>query len=209
MRTPTFQQLDGLCAYLKTSLRADTDLQAELDLANKGYLILEDVLPAKIFDVSEMGLHLYITQFPALGIYAESMTSTRVRGEVGFDIGLGIQYVIKGQVGDARDHGWPVEAKMGHIMMVMAWKIRDYLQQPSTQLDSYHIASVYADSFQLLPGAEGVYAMQGNGSMKISWPPWKTTGNAVALDEIRGAINETSAAGGTPEVIATHTDYVP
>ena len=103
-------------------------------------------------------------------------------------------------------NGWLGGGKMHLIMMMVAWKIRDYLQLPSAQLAAYHIERLYLDTFeQLPPTGDGVFTLQGMGQMDITWPPWKTTSDAKTLVELDGEITETSDAGGDPQVIATHT----
>jgi hypothetical protein len=197
MRTPQWDMMNAIVAYLQSSIRGDTDLQAEFDVPSPGDLILGTVYPCRVFDEATNGLAFYLTDYPVMGIYPLNEESTVVDGMAGMRMEFGVQYALKGQVGDTStmgtDKGWPSHPKMGYILSNVWWKVRDYLQHPAQLLSDYRIESMYMDRVRFLPPLEdGIYAFEATGVMEYPYAPWKEAVTPTPFDAHYGTITETN-----------------
>lgn len=179
MKTPQWDMMNGIVAYLQSSLRADTDLRSAFGVGTDGQKILQTVYPCRVFDATDNGLAMYMTDLPVMGIYPTSEESMPVDTEDGMEMTFGVQYALKGQPGDPRsmgdDTGWPAFAKMQYILEFVWWKVRDYLQNPASLLSSYRIEYVYLDSVTYHPPLQdGTFAMECSGTMAYPLAPWTT-----------------------------------
>jgi hypothetical protein len=200
--------LNGICSYLQNALRTDADLKNEFGLgsdASDGAKICQVVYPGRIFDESENGLAMYMTDFPVAGVFMSGEESTIVDQENGMAGDLVVQYACKGQAGDTRtmgdDTGWPSHIKMGLVLSCIWWKLRDYLQNPSALLSSYRIERIYMDRVRFIPPlANGVYVLEATGVCEYPLPPWFAYPDSVSLTSHDGTLQDESLGDAASEI---------
>jgi len=191
--------MNGIVDYLQSSLQGDADLQSILDLAGQGQRVVESVYPCRVFDESDNGLAMYLTDLPVIGIFPTEEQSTVVDGAAGMKMTFAVQYACEGQLGDPADmgtgKGWPSHPKMQLILETVWWKLRDYLQHPATMLSTYRIEYMYLDTVRYLPPlSSGVYALEASGEMAYPFAPWVDIAAAAPADFVAhdGTITETT-----------------
>jgi hypothetical protein len=203
MRTPQWGMMNGVVSYLQDSLRGDEDLRRALGLGGTGHLVVETVYPARVFDSARNGLAFYLTDFPVAGVFQIEEESAIVDQTAGMKLTFGVQYALKGQPGDGRTMGggtgWPSFVKMGYILEMVWWKVRDYFQNPAGLLSTYRIEYMCMDSVKFLPPLESengtgpsIYAFEAQGEMAYPLAPWTEIGPAVEFVAHDGTITETN-----------------
>jgi hypothetical protein len=155
-----------------------------------------------------------LTDFPVAGVFQIEEESQIVDQVEGMRLTFGVQYALKGQPGDGRTMGggtgWPSYVKMGYILEMLWWKIRDYLQNPADLLSTYRIEYMCMDSVKFLPPLESengsgpsIYALEAQGEMVYPYAPWMEIGPTVEFVAHDGTITETNTERGDYVVEAT------
>jgi hypothetical protein len=216
MVTPQFQQLDGLLTFAQAQLRGDAYLTGS-DTGQLDYdadQVCKSTYPHQAVDPS--GPYMLILfgnqQLPLLAIWPKKMEANDVKGSLGFEVDLGIQYLFVSRAKDYSAHHHDQ-----YFATTIWWKLVELLADdiskehdpnatdPSVLATTYHIENLSLEAGGLMQhrlGGEGeVRLLEATACMWFKRPPYDTGDNSsqvVDLSAIYTDHNEVGPSGASP-----------
>lgn len=222
MQTPVLQQLTGLLAFCKSSLRAypqfvGTDTGQYAWTADQ---VCKTTYPHQLFVPQADGIAVYPhfgkVNAPALAIYYKESDPDDVRGSTGGltwpcaqSVTLGVQFVFTPRASDVYEM-----AHSSHFAQTI-WEVlcniivADIQLAASTLRDTYNIEELGIGSMKFLPPFTKAFrAFEATMTMDYKRPPWDTGDDSSLVTDLVSIYtdhNEKGPTGADPMVQSAYT----